>query len=128
MSIPVVWDNLDKTALRLDFPETWTWEQFRLSCRHMSQLLGGVRWNYDVILNAQSTALLGLPINAVQRALRSVSVLHNRIIVVTGDDFSQVLVDHFMETALPDGDESRLRFVRTLEEARRWAAHSVAVR
>lgn len=117
MGIAVVWDDDEKTIIRWDFDEKWTWDDFHEAFRISMDMGENLTYRVDVIPNATQSP--HMPVGALAEFKRLDSQLPDivKLIVVAGTSaFTRSMIELF-------GKIYRAQSWRTassLDEARRY--------
>ncbi|MCL4256098.1 MAG: hypothetical protein KJ043_20240 [Anaerolineae bacterium] len=120
MGIAVVWDDDEKTIIRWDFDEKWTWDDFHEAFRISMEMGEKLTYRVDVIPNATQSP--HMPVGALAEFKRLDSQLPDivKLIVVAGTSaFTRSMIELF-------GKIYRAQSWRTapsLDEARRYILH-----
>lgn len=96
MGIAVVWDDDEKTIIRWDFDEKWTWDEFHEAFRISLEMSENITYRVDVIPNATKSP--HMPIGALAEFKRLDSQLPDivKLIVVAGTSaFTRSMIELF---------------------------------
>lgn len=71
MPIQVVWDNEDKTIIRVTFPEKWTWDEFQEIDYRVEIMIGRIQHKvvYIADMSATKSVPKGLKLDVVRYVL-----------------------------------------------------------
>jgi hypothetical protein len=117
MGIQILWDDAEKTTLRYNFDEQWSWEDFFAAKKEANALIDTVTHRVGVIMSAPSG--MKLPANMLTNARNALRTKHpNTVILVF------VLTNPFIRTmiralkGLPMPVATTIELASTLDEAR----------
>ncbi len=118
MGVTVVWDNEEKTALRLDFEGVWTWAKYDQAVDEASAMIEDVGHAADIIHNLLGGPSLPLdkPLLHLRRMVNLLSKNTVFIVVVGGTPPVQAVLSMFFKVFVEVGE--RLIFAPSLEAAR----------
>lgn len=117
MGIILTWDNDAQTVIRCDFPEVWTWDDYRAVMAEAAAMIGEVPHRVDLLFDLSKTRLSGSEAIVRGRDLRIAWPEHTGgVVVVTTQALLRTALAIFSQAYLRGRRE--LVMVDTLAEAR----------
>ncbi len=119
MSITVQWDNDEKTVIRYDVSDNWTWDEFRQAVEQIHAMIDTVSHTVDAIANLENGNFL--PSGSLWQARNVASRSHPRAgmtVIVKGSYMMQSLYGLFRSLYGKMGFYVNIHFAPTLEAAR----------
>jgi hypothetical protein len=130
MAVTVVWDDVEKTILRMDFAGRWTWEEFQDAFAEFHATLDMVDYKVDTVINLSES--IAIPENAVSNFVKGVQQQHQNDsglnVIVSKTIVIQVLWNVFNRVYAGFVKGVDIKLVSTLEEARKVIATSRALK
>lgn len=119
MKIRVEWDDPEKTVLRYDFLEGWTWSDYLAAVEVSNPMMKSVGYTIDFIANFEHSALPPLWTFAGFQRSRDYSPPNLGVIVVVGASrFVEALINLAVFTRLYKKLGQKIVVVHTLQDAR----------
>ena len=117
----MVWDNEDHSAIRYDYNQGWTWDDFREAGKTALEMMATANRTVHVIANFADRAFP--PMGALGRFKTAQESLPKQtvVVVVGGGAFINALVSTF--TGLYRHHSSNLLVAKSLQDARTKIAH-----
>jgi len=121
VSIQVVWDNEEHTAIRYDYNLGWTWDEFREAGKVALEMMATTSHTVHVIANFADRAFP--PMGALGRFKTAQESLPKQtvVVVVGGGAFINALVSTY--TGLYRSHSNNLMVAKSLQDARTKIAH-----
>lgn len=120
MTIKVEWDSPEKIAIRYEFGEEWTWEEFIAAAQADDELFNSVDHTVHVIFDARQ--LRSIPSNPTGRMRDFYHLIHPRLglLVFVGTNIrAEIVLGLFYKIyGQTTAGMTGLKFVHTLDEAR----------
>ncbi len=104
MSLVVVWDNQDRTVLRIDVAGQWGWKEYDAAIDQAYGMIREIEHSVDLIFNLTDSQAFP-PIQSqrhFQRMLTLMPANAGMIIAAGGDSFVSGLFASFLQTRLAD--------------------------
>jgi hypothetical protein len=112
MGIIVKWENEDRTALRWEFDENWTWRDVEIANHASARMRGTVEHPVDSILDVQACLVVPDRFMSSADRLNQINRPNDGVVVAVGaHGFVRVVLEVLANTDLP------LRFAATDAEA-----------
>ena len=120
MNITIKWDNLERTSIRCDFPQEWTWDDFYSAYGQAKLRIMQVRHPVNIILNMTESSSIPSGALAFLRHLGSETIPMNMgyTVVVSHHWGVQTIWDAFRKVYQESGENLGWQFAASLEDAR----------
>lgn len=129
MPVLVDWDNPEKTIIRYQFIDPWTWQEYHETHARGWALISTVRYTVDLILDFNQGG--GMPSSALrhfQNAVESVHPNRGYVVIITTNPLIRSVMNALVRIYRYRSDGVNGAFASDLEEAYRIIANRRARR
>jgi hypothetical protein len=125
VGVTVTWDNEERTRLRWDFEEKWTWDEYYQADQQARTMMEGVSYSIGGIVNLQKSTSLPPETLTHFRRIATNPIPNISISVIVG---ANALVTAFYKIfrSLYGSAAEKFAFANTIEEARTFISHRLA--
>jgi hypothetical protein len=121
MPIEALWDDEDRTAVRLVYGSTWSVRDFEEAYRQTREMMDSVPYPVDVITDVRGTSMLPSDgLLGVVRIIQKASAVNTGSVVIVG---ASAILKAMALVQLRVLKEYKADYVDTLEEARALLAN-----